>query len=69
MRKPLLGRWEAVKGRWATLTLYQRFENTVALMLTPIISVVILVTLYRLLMGMLTGLVFGALDPLEDSVF
>jgi uncharacterized membrane protein (DUF373 family) len=38
-------------------------------MLTLIISMVILVALYRLLVSVLTGLVFGALDPLEHSVF
>jgi uncharacterized membrane protein (DUF373 family) len=69
MRKPLLGRWEAVRGGWASLTLYQRFEIMVALMLTLIISIVILVALYRLLVGVLTGLVFGVLDPLEHGVF
>ena len=69
MRKLLLERWEAIRGRWPALTLYHRFESTVALMLTLIISMVILVALYRLLVGVLTGLVFGALDPLEHTVF
>jgi uncharacterized membrane protein (DUF373 family) len=69
MSKPLLGRWEAVRAVWPTLTLYQRFESTVALVLTLIISMVILVALYRLVVGVLTALVFGALDPLEHSVF
>jgi uncharacterized membrane protein (DUF373 family) len=50
-------------------TLYQRFESTVALTLTLIISGVIVVALYRLLVGVLTGLVFGVLDPLEPAVF
>jgi uncharacterized membrane protein (DUF373 family) len=69
MRKPLLRRWEAVWGRWAGLTLYQRFEVMVALMLTLIISMVILVALYRLLVGVLWGLVFDSVDPLEHNVF
>jgi len=41
----------------------------VALMLKLIISMVILVALYRLFVGVLTGLVFGILDPLEHNVF
>jgi uncharacterized membrane protein (DUF373 family) len=69
MRNPLLERWEAVKVGWTTLTFYQRFETTVALTLTLIISMVILVALYRLLVGVLTSLVFGVLNPLEHSVF
>jgi uncharacterized membrane protein (DUF373 family) len=69
MRKPLLGRWEADWGRWAGLTLYQRFEVVVALMLTLIISMVILVALYRLFVGVLWGLVFDSVDPLDHNVF
>ena len=69
MRKALLGRWEALKLWWTTLTLYHRFESMMALTLKLIISIVILVALYRLLVGVLTGLVFGALDPLEHTVF
>ncbi len=65
MRKPLLGRWEALRLRWTAFTLYHRFESMVALMLKLIISMVILVALYRLFVGVLTGLVFGILDPLE----
>ncbi len=69
MRKPLLGRWEALRLRWTAFTLYHRFESMVALMLKLIISMVILVALYRLFVGVLTGLVFGILDPLEHNVF
>jgi uncharacterized membrane protein (DUF373 family) len=69
MRKPLLERWQALRVGWRALTLYQRFESAVALMLTLVISLVILVALYRLLVGVLTGLVFGALDPLEHTAF
>jgi uncharacterized membrane protein (DUF373 family) len=69
MRNHLLGRWEAIRSGWTALTFYQRFETTVALTLTLIISVVILVALYRLLVDVLTGLVFGALDPLDHTVF
>jgi uncharacterized membrane protein (DUF373 family) len=69
MTTPLLAQWRAIGVGWTTLTLYQRFEIMVALMLTLIISMAILVALYRLLVGVLTGLVFGALDPLEHNVF
>jgi hypothetical protein len=41
----------------------------VALIPTLIISMVVLVTLYYLLVGVLTGLVLGAFDSLEHSVF
>ena len=69
MRTPLLGQWRVIRAGWSAFTLYQRFESTVGLILTLIISIVILVALYRLLVSVLTGLVFGALDPLEHTVF
>ena len=69
MRTPLHGQWRAIWVGWAAATLYQRFEIIVADVLTLIISMVILVALYRLFVGVLTGLVFGALDPLEHGVF
>jgi uncharacterized membrane protein (DUF373 family) len=69
MRTRLLGQWQAIRAEWSDLTMYQRFESTVALMLTLIVSLVIVVALYRLLVSVLTGLVFGALDPLEHTVF
>ena len=69
MRTPLHGQWRAIWVGWAPATLYQRFEIIVAVVLTLIISMVILVALYRLFVGVLTGVVLGALDPLEHSVF
>jgi uncharacterized membrane protein (DUF373 family) len=69
MPQSLVGQWRAIWVGWRTLTLYQRFEIAVAIVLTIIISMVILIALYRLLMDVLTGLVFGALDPLDHGVF
>jgi uncharacterized membrane protein (DUF373 family) len=59
-----------VAGReWETLTFYQRFESAVALVLTLVITLVILVALYRLTAEVVGGLVVGALDPLDHEVF
>ena len=69
MRQSLRERWRVMRHEWSDLSFYQRFEITVAFLLTLIISVVILIALYRMLMGVLTGLVVGALDPLEHGVF
>ena len=63
MRTPLLGQWRAIRVGWSAPTLYQRFEIMVAFMLTLIISMVILVALYRLFVGVITGLVLGPLIP------
>ena len=65
----LSSRWRSVCEQWSTLTIYQRFESLVALLLTLLITFVIAVALYRLLVEVFWGLVFGALNPLEHKVF
>jgi uncharacterized membrane protein (DUF373 family) len=57
------------KAKWNVLTYYQRFEEGVALVLTVIISLIILVALYRLCIGVVTGLLWGAVDPLDHEIF
>ena len=53
----------------ALLGYYQRFESIVALLLTLLIGLIIVVAIYRLAAGIVTGLLFGALDPLDHAVF
>jgi len=54
---------------WGVLTFYQRFESLVALVLTAVVALIIVVALYRLASSVVTGLVFGMLDPLDPRVF
>jgi uncharacterized membrane protein (DUF373 family) len=49
--------------------LYQRFEASVAFVLTVVIAVVVLVALYRLVIGVVDTLVLRSLNPLDHSVF
>jgi uncharacterized membrane protein (DUF373 family) len=51
------------------LTWYQRFEHLVALMLTILVSLIMLVAMYRLSVGIIHDLMFGFLNPLEHEVF
>jgi Predicted membrane protein len=62
-------RWSQLRSDWTTLTFYQRFESVVALALTGVIALVIAVALFRLAVQVATGLVLGALDPLEQGIF
>ncbi|HEX3944236.1 MAG TPA: hypothetical protein VHW69_09125 [Rhizomicrobium sp.] len=62
-------RWHRGKAEWDILSYYQRFESAIALVLTIVIALIILVALYRLSIGVLTELLFGAADPLEHAVF
>jgi uncharacterized membrane protein (DUF373 family) len=51
------------------LTYYQRFESIVALVLTLLIGLIIVVALFRLSFSVISGLLLGALDPLDHVVF
>jgi uncharacterized membrane protein (DUF373 family) len=62
-------RWRKLRGDWVVLSYYQRFEGVVAFVLTIVVSLIILVALYRLTSSVMAGLVFGVLDPLEPSAF
>jgi uncharacterized membrane protein (DUF373 family) len=62
-------RWKHLKNNWAVLSYYERFESTVALVLTLVIALVVAVALYRLGESVVAGLIFGVLDPLDYAVF
>jgi uncharacterized membrane protein (DUF373 family) len=61
--------WSQLHAQWPVLSYYQRFEGFVALVLTLVIGLIILVALFRLTFGVVTGLLFGVLDPLDHGVF
>jgi uncharacterized membrane protein (DUF373 family) len=61
--------WTQLQAQWPVLSYYQRFEGFVALVLTLVIGLIILVALFRLTFSVVTGLLFGVLDPLDHAVF
>jgi len=62
-------RWDRSKALWNVLTYYQRFETAVAFVVTCVIALIVLVALYRLCIGVVTALMFGAVNPLQHEVF
>lgn len=62
-------RWKRVRADWAVLTYYQRFESSVALVLTALIGLIILVALYRVTESVVAGLLWGVFDPLDYHEF
>src|ERR1700704_2705208 len=58
-----------LRAQWAVLSYYQRFEGFVALLLTLVIALIVVVALFRLTYGVMTGLLIGALDPLDHGIF
>ena len=61
--------WTRLRTQWSALTLYQRFESAVSVVLAVLIALVVLVALYRLTVSIVSGLVLGVLDPLDPAVF
>jgi len=59
----------SVRSRWVLMTLYERFEQLVAIALSLIISVLILIALVQLYERVLPLVLGGALDPLDHEVF
>jgi uncharacterized membrane protein (DUF373 family) len=61
--------WAGLWREWATLSMYQRFEASVAFVLTFVIAAVIVVALSRLVVSVIDTLVLRSLNPLDHSVF
>jgi uncharacterized membrane protein (DUF373 family) len=67
--KRLARTWGDIRRDWPLLSAYQRFETGVGLVLTFVIGAVVLVALYRLVVGVFDTLVLEASNPLEHGVF
>jgi len=61
--------WFGIRREWRILTLHQRFEASIAFVLTFVIWAVVIVALYRLCVSVAETLVFRTLNPLEHDVF
>jgi uncharacterized membrane protein (DUF373 family) len=67
--EPQKTRFEQLRDDWNVMSLYQRFESLVAMVLTAVIALIIIVALARLVATVVKGLLLGVLDPLEPEVF
>jgi uncharacterized membrane protein (DUF373 family) len=60
----------AARARWADLTLYQQFEQVIVLILTGVIAVVILFSVWNLVLKVVPSIVVShSFDPTDYSVF
>jgi uncharacterized membrane protein (DUF373 family) len=62
-------RWEKFRADWTLLTFYQRFESLVAMVLTTVVALIIVVALWHLTRQVVTGLMMGSIDLLDQGVF
>ncbi|RKT10680.1 hypothetical protein B0G69_8127 [Paraburkholderia sp. RAU2J] len=59
---------DALRLQWDMLTFYERFEQLVAHVLSVVISIIILVSLWQLIRAVISLLVSDALNPLDHAV-
>jgi hypothetical protein len=57
------------RERWSIMSLYERFEQVVAIVLSLVIAIVIALALVQLLARIAPLLISGAIDPLDHEVF
>ena len=57
------------RAHWPIMSVYERFEQVVAIVLSLVIAVVIALALVQLVIRIVLMLVSGAIDPLEHDVF
>jgi uncharacterized membrane protein (DUF373 family) len=60
----------AAQTRWEVLTLYQRFEQIVVLLLTGLIAIVIVFAVWNLALKVVLSLILaGTFDPTDHAMF
>ncbi len=56
-------------SQWRLMTVYERFEQVIAITLSGVMSMVIVISLIQLIRLVFTLLVMDALNPLDHKVF
>jgi uncharacterized membrane protein (DUF373 family) len=59
----------AARGRWSLLSLYQKFEHAVILLLTGLIALIIALAVWNLLLKVASSIVYANLDPSDYAIF
>lgn len=61
--------FDLVRAEWRLMSLYERFEQAIALVLSAVIAVVIVVSRVQLIRTVFVLLVVNSFNPLEHHVF
>jgi len=70
MPQPLKNQYRDARARWKLLTLYQKFEHAVILVLTLLISIVVALAVWNLALKILLSIVASrGFDPSDYAVF
>ncbi|HEX2337532.1 MAG TPA: phosphate-starvation-inducible PsiE family protein [Hyphomicrobiaceae bacterium] len=70
MPQPLKNQYREARARWKLLTLYQKFEHAVILVLTLLIAIVVALAVWNLMLKILLSIVASrGFDPSDYAVF
>jgi uncharacterized membrane protein (DUF373 family) len=70
MPQPLKNQYRDARARWKLLSLYQKFEHAVILVLTLLISIVVALAVWNLVLKILLSVVASrGFDPSDYAVF
>ncbi|HCF3416206.1 TPA: heat resistance protein PsiE-GI [Pseudomonas aeruginosa] len=69
MKSTLRNPFQVLRDQWAIMSFYERFEQVIALVLSAVIAVIIVVSLFQLISIVFTLLVLDAFNPLDHKVF
>lgn len=61
--------FDKMRSQWRLMTVYERFEQGVALVLSAVISVIVVVSLIQLISIVFSLLIVEAFNPLDHKVF
>ena len=59
----------AARSRWSVLSLYQKFEHAVIMLLTGLIALIIALAVWNLLLKVAIIIIYANLDPTDYGVF
>jgi uncharacterized membrane protein (DUF373 family) len=59
----------ALREKWKPLTIYQKFEQTIILILSTLIAVVVALAVWTLVLKFVSSIVSTGLDPTDYTVF
>ena len=67
MKSKRLNPFQVLRDQLAIMSFYERFEQVVALVLSAVIAVIIMVSLFQLISIVFTLLVLDAFNPLDHK--
>jgi uncharacterized membrane protein (DUF373 family) len=66
---PMTDEFAEVRARWRRLSLYQRFEHAVIIILSALIAILVVLAVWNLVLKIFASIFASGFDPTDYSVF